>query len=206
QPDVTAVAAVTTVGPALRHEGFAPERNGAGTAVATTDVEVALVDERGHAARLGLPPQCPDGTGRSTLKNLHPSADAPTVRGRRSAAPTRARGCSARSRRSRGAVIVEAAIIMPVLVTVILGIIEFGYAFHTRLTIKNMSLVGARAGSGLASEVYSDYSILQAVERATSGLQRDRIETIVVYRATGPNDRVPEACKTSSVPNSEHTR
>lgn len=95
---------------------------------------------------------------------------------------------------------------MPVLVTVILGIIEFGYAFHTRLTIKNMSLVGARAGSGLASEVYSDYSILQAVERATSGLQRDRIETIVVYRATGPNDRVPEACKTSSVPNSEHTR
>ena len=48
EPDVAAVAAVAAVGPALGDVGLAAERDGAGTAVAALDVEVALVDEPGH--------------------------------------------------------------------------------------------------------------------------------------------------------------
>jgi hypothetical protein len=45
QPDVAAVAAVAAVGPTLGNVGLTAERDGAGAAVTTLDVQVALVDE-----------------------------------------------------------------------------------------------------------------------------------------------------------------
>ena len=38
------------------------------------------------------------------------------------------------------------------------------------------------------------------------GMKASEIKTIVVYRASGPNDRVPAACKTASVTNTTSTR
>ncbi len=45
EPDVAALAAVAAVGPALGHVGLTAHRDCAGTAVATLDVELRLVDE-----------------------------------------------------------------------------------------------------------------------------------------------------------------
>lgn len=113
---------------------------------------------------------------------------------------------SRRRDRSRGAALLEAAVILPLLLTLVFGILEFGYAFKTRLTIGNMSVSGARAGSGFGADVTSDFSILAAVRHAAAGMPDSQIDVVVVYRASGPGDRVPNACLSTSVTNTASTR
>jgi hypothetical protein len=69
-----------------------------------------------------------------------------------------------------------------------------------------MSVVGARSGSGEANEVLADHAILRAVLGSYTAGSAANIELVVVYRATGPTDRVPTACKTESVTNTTSVR
>ena len=45
---------------------------------------------------------------------------------------------------ARGVVIVEAAVILPVFILILIGILEFGLVFHNYLTLQNASREGAR--------------------------------------------------------------
>ena len=47
-------------------------------------------------------------------------------------------------RRARGAVVVELAIVTPILLTMLFGIIEYGYVFMVRQTLTNAAREGAR--------------------------------------------------------------
>ncbi|HEX2737764.1 MAG TPA: TadE family protein, partial [Acidimicrobiia bacterium] len=58
-----------------------------------------------------------------------------------------------RAGHERGAVLVEAALVTPLVFLLLFGVIEFGYAFYGKLTVNNMSVVGARAASGSANDV-----------------------------------------------------
>ena len=109
-------------------------------------------------------------------------------------------------RNERGATLVEAVIIVPLFFTIIFGVMEAGYAWFGRSTVNNMSVVGARSGSGEANEVLADYAILQAIKDGAAGIGTGRIQFVVVYRATSPSDRVPAACKTASVTNASDVR
>lgn len=108
--------------------------------------------------------------------------------------------------RERGAVLVEAAILTPVVLALVFGTMEMGYAFYGKLTVSHMSIAGARAASGAANDVSSDHTMLQAVESAATGMANDDISLVVVYRATGPSDRVPPNCLTASVVNTSVVR
>jgi len=113
----------------------------------------------------------------------------------------------ARSRiRERGAILVEAAIIAPIAIALVFGAMELGYAYYGKLTVEHMSIAGARVASGNANDVLADYNMLQAIKDAKGGVGASSITKIVIYRATGPNDRVPTACKTAAVVNSSTTR
>jgi hypothetical protein len=52
QPDIATVATVATIRTAVNNGTFASERDASGAAVPSTDVELALVDELGHAVTL----------------------------------------------------------------------------------------------------------------------------------------------------------
>jgi Flp pilus assembly protein TadG len=86
------------------------------------------------------------------------------------------------------------------------GIIEFGFAFYGRLTVQHMSLSGARSASSQGAEVYADFNMLQAVRKNAADLKNSDITMVVIYRATGPDDRVPAACTSASVVNTSSTR
>ena len=119
------------------------------------------------------------------------------------------RTCDNRTRsriRERGAILVEAAIIAPIAIALVFGAMELGYAYYGKLTVEHMSIAGARAASGSANDYLSDYSMLQAIKDAKGGIGAGSITKIVIYRATGPSDRVPTACKTAAVANSPTTR
>jgi hypothetical protein len=103
-------------------------------------------------------------------------------------------------------VLVEAALIAPIVLALVFGTMELGYAFYGRLTIEHMSVAGARSASGGANDVQSDYNALQAVKSAETGIPNASVQVVVIYRASGPSDRVPEACKTASVTNTSTVR
>lgn len=70
-----------------------------------------------------------------------------------------------RSRGERGAALVEFALVLPLLLMLVFGIIEFGLVFNHRLTIGNATQSAARVGSAVANGDYADMAILESIEQ-----------------------------------------
>jgi Flp pilus assembly protein TadG len=99
--------------------------------------------------------------------------------------------------RERGAVLVEAALVIPILVMLVVGIAEFGFAYRDRLTVQTAGRTGARVGTTLGANAQSDYNILQGVKSALGSIPLAKVEKIIVYKSTTANGAVPAACLTS---------
>jgi TadE-like protein len=102
----------------------------------------------------------------------------------------------------RGQGIVEFALIMPVFLVFLLGILEFGMAFTHNLTLEYATREGARVGSALVNgggtlgcgagqspnKASVDPLIIAAVERVLtspgSAIQLANVPTIRIYKAT----------------------
>jgi Flp pilus assembly protein TadG len=98
----------------------------------------------------------------------------------RAALSTRARS----RRRTRGQSLTEFALAFPLTLVVLLGIVEFGFAFNAVLAInyasRNAALVAAEGGDGEGT----DCLILRAVESdVTAPADRQRIGRVEVYLA-----------------------
>jgi len=100
-----------------------------------------------------------------------------------------------RARGSRGATLVEAAIITPVFLLFIFGIFEFGFAFRDFLGVANVTRDAARESSVAGDITDADYRMLRAVQRSGAALPDGAIDRLVIFEATGPTDDVPAACK-----------
>ena len=97
-----------------------------------------------------------------------------------------------RARGDRGATLVEAAVVTPVLLLIIFGIFEFGFFFRNYLAVSNGARDGAREASVAANVADADYRVMRAIERATAALPDGAIELIKVYEATDPEDRASD--------------
>lgn len=117
-----------------------------------------------------------------------------------------------RVRRSeRGAVLVEAALIFPVLALIVFGALEGGLLLKDELTLLNVSRTGARTVSALANTSTADQATLQAAAAAAGALQNGlaSLQKLVIFDATcaappcsssaSPISSVPSACLTASV-------
>ena len=114
--------------------------------------------------------------GISTLRLLrHPAHRQPSS-SRPQVAPLRTR------RRERGQGVAEFALIWPIFVVCVMGVIEFGIAFNNLLTVnyasRNAALLGAEAGNNGCS----DAIILQSIENDTTApADRNHITQVVIY-------------------------
>ena len=68
-----------------------------------------------------------------------------------------------RLKREDGATLVEMAIVLPVLVLLIFGSMEFGLAFKERLTIASASASAGRTGATMGTRAEADIRILEAI-------------------------------------------
>lgn len=102
----------------------------------------------------------------------------------------------------RGAVLVELTLIVPILVTIVLGMFEIGMAWSASQTVVQGSRSGARTVSQLGTYAYSDQEALRAV-LSTFGEDIDRVQrvSIYLYDDSAPNG-VPTTCGTSETPTS----
>jgi len=71
-----------------------------------------------------------------------------------------------RSDSERGVVLVEMALVAPLLILLVIGIMEFGLAFRDRLTVSNGTQSAGRVAAALGNSDDSDIAVLQAVEQS----------------------------------------
>jgi Flp pilus assembly protein TadG len=83
----------------------------------------------------------------------------------------------------RGAVLVEAAIVLPVIVYILVGIADFGVGWQDRLTAETAARGGARTAANLTDARLADYNVLQSVKAALADIPSGNIDRIVVFNA-----------------------
>jgi hypothetical protein len=96
-----------------------------------------------------------------------------------------------------GAALVEAAFITPVFLLLLFGVVEFGGAFRDYLTLSNAVGAGTRQEAIQGANIQADWLTLQSIKKAASAFPLGDINYIVVWKANGPKDTVPAACKTA---------
>ncbi len=95
----------------------------------------------------------------------------------------------------RGAAAVEFALVLPIVVLLLFGIVEMSFAFHgyqsTRLAMND----GLREGSVARRDSHADRQIAAAVQRRLRAAGGSEIERLVVFRAASPNAQPSASCQ-----------
>jgi hypothetical protein len=94
----------------------------------------------------------------------------------------------------RGAALVEATVVLPVLLFLIFAIIEIGGLMRSYSGAASAVRVGGRSASLAGSDPLADQVILDDLARQAATMGKDAIELVVIWHATGPGDQVPAAC------------
>ncbi len=101
---------------------------------------------------------------------------------------------SRRSREDRGIALLEFAMILPFLMVLVTGVLEFGSAFRDSLTVSNALRSGARVASNSGDERLADYGMIKGLEAAIRDVADSKINRIVVFDAATLTEP-PAACK-----------
>lgn len=101
--------------------------------------------------------------------------------------------------KERGAALVEMAFVTPLLLMMVFGIVEFGMAFHERLTVANSTQTAARIGSALGTDEQTDYEIVQAIAQGLETLPNAGVG-IVKYVAIFEADSNGNPTTTCAIP------
>ncbi len=103
-----------------------------------------------------------------------------------------AAGWLPRSRRQRGAALVEMTLVLPFLVTLAFGLLETGMGWRNAITVTSAARQGARVTSHLGTDARSDQEGVLAVQ-AVMGSEINMVDFIVIYKANAGGE-VPPAC------------
>jgi hypothetical protein len=102
----------------------------------------------------------------------------------------RLNGGQRRFRGDDGAALIEAAVVTPVFLVIILGLLDEGLLFRSYLTLVNASTVGGRTASIDPKNPVADWKALGAIQNASVALGSSGINKVVVYRASGGTDSI----------------
>jgi Flp pilus assembly protein TadG len=97
-------------------------------------------------------------------------------------------------RDERGAAMVEFAIILPLVLLLTFGLIDFGFAFADAAGIKSATRSGARIGSALSKQPGQLQSIVAAVNAGLANSTRAQATEIVIYAAPPAGFSAPSTC------------
>jgi hypothetical protein len=92
-------------------------------------------------------------------------------------------------------VLVEAAIILPLLFLLIFGVMEIGSMLKAYSGANNAVRAAGRMASVAGNDADADLSIMERMATEASGLKASEIEYVVVWHATAVGDEPPAACR-----------
>lgn len=96
--------------------------------------------------------------------------------------------------RERGAALVEATIVLPILFFLMFGIIEMGGLMRSYSGTASAVRSGGRAASLAGADPMADARILEEVARGLESVEGGEVLLVVIWHADGPGDPVPPAC------------
>lgn len=103
----------------------------------------------------------------------------------------------ARRRSQRGASLIEAALILPLVAMLALGAVEYGFLFRDVNRIERGLQSAGRTGSTVGTGRFADFEILRAIDTALGGMSGASIERVVVFQASALDGDVPASCRTA---------
>ena len=106
-------------------------------------------------------------------------------------------GKAMKRRGERGAAMVEFAIILPLVLLLTFGLIDFGFAFADAAGIKSAGRSGARIGSALSKQPGQLQSIVAAVNSGLLNSTRAQATELMVYAAPPQSFSAPSSCPPS---------
>ncbi len=83
----------------------------------------------------------------------------------------------------RGAALVEFAMLTPLFLLLLFGIIEFGLAFRTQLTVSNAVQQAGRVAATLGNDLDMDYETLASMQQGLNNLPGGTIKWVHIYNA-----------------------
>lgn len=107
---------------------------------------------------------------------------------------------TARTRRAeRGAALVELSIVAVLMLALVAGAFDYGFAWRSGLTANEAARAGARVGSGQATSPGADYYALNGVRSTlvASG-EIDRVQKVIIFKSTTADGAVPSSCRLAS--------
>ena len=88
--------------------------------------------------------------------------------------------------------LVEFALVIPIFMTLLMGVIEFGFLYNSLLTVQYAARQGVSAAAQAGGVDGADCSILNAVEHALAPpVDRDRVEFVDIFQSDSRGDLVP---------------
>lgn len=106
-----------------------------------------------------------------------------------------------RRRNDDGVALLEAALVLPVLFLLFIGMIEGGTAYRDGNTLARATQQSARSNARIADGQFADYESLKSLESGLAALDASSIERVIVYDA-GPTGDTPSAqCLAVNRPN-----
>ncbi len=103
--------------------------------------------------------------------------------------------------RDRGAVFVEFALIVPVIMLVAMGIVEYGLAWSATNDVNAAAREAARAASSAPAAQTADRTVLTTVDAMLNSSERAGIEKVIVFQAASANQTMPSGSCLSEDPN-----
>lgn len=104
----------------------------------------------------------------------------------------------------RGSVIVESAIVLPVVFLCIFGTLEFGLAFRSYLTLTNSTRDAARFASSLGKDPDADFQVVNEIRTSLSALKGGTLSKVIIFKGSGSQSTTSSgalaACRAGSVP------
>ena len=94
--------------------------------------------------------------------------------------------------KEKGAALVEFAIVLPLLLTLIFGIIEFSLLLYNKAVITNASREGARAGI-----VFADYDNPISVSKAQAAVSKYINDNLISFGTDTPTVQINGSCASS---------
>jgi hypothetical protein len=84
--------------------------------------------------------------------------------------------------------------VIPLLFSLLFGIIEIGFALKSYTSASNAVRAGGRMASVAGNDGSADQLIMSRLATEAAGLSRGEIDYIIVWKATGPGQSVPAGC------------
>ena len=92
-----------------------------------------------------------------------------------------------KDKREEGQAMVEFALILPIFLLILCGIIDFGWLFYNQLSLNNACREGARYAVVNTAEDASTQAIINHIENSTTTVfANDGVDIEIIY--TAPND------------------